>query len=113
MHSLQEPLILFYNTHEQGTRAFLKHTDALIERFTLLRAGIKRPREMPLVLRERRETSNRLHMLVRTARRKKTMASSEIQEDVELIKTNLDGYVNNNMQLSNLNIIEFPMASVD
>lgn len=108
--TLQEPLILFYNTNDLGTRAFLKHTDALIERFMVLRTGVRRPREIPLVLRERREASNRLHSLVRDARRKRPIAASEIHDDVETIKKILDGYVHNCMQQSNLNILENPTS---
>lgn len=110
--TLQEPLILFYNTDEPGTRAFLKHTDALIERFAVLRTGISRAGEIPLVLRERREASNRLLILLRDARRKRPLAASEICEDVETIKKTLDSYVHNCMQQSNLNILENPKSSV-
>uniref|UniRef100_A0A6C0BZU5 Uncharacterized protein n=1 Tax=viral metagenome TaxID=1070528 RepID=A0A6C0BZU5_9ZZZZ len=104
--TLQEPLILFYSTNQLGTRAFLKHTNSLIERFSVLRTGVRRPREIPLVLRSRREASNRLHILLREARRKRPMAASDIQEDVETVKKILDGYVHNCMQQSNLNLLE-------
>ena len=86
--TLQEPLILFYTTNAVATKAFLKHTDCLIQRFFDLRSGLKRPQEIPLVLKERRQASNRLHILVRDTRKKRPMAASEIQEEVEVIKKN-------------------------
>lgn len=109
--TLQEPLILFYDTNEPRTRSFLKHADTLIEHFAFLRSGKRRAGEIPLVLRERREASNHLLLLLRDAKRKRPMAASEIQEDIEMIKKILDGYVHNCMQQSNLNLLEATVTS--
>ena len=47
-----------------------------------------------------------LYALVRKARRKKPLLACDMDEDLQRLKTCMDGYIYNSMQQSSLNLME-------
>ena len=104
--ALQEPVLLFLQLDQESTRQFLRNLEQLASLFLVIRDGSTKPGDIAVALKRRREASNRLHALLRKARQKKPLAASELDEDVEVIRKSMEGYIHNSMQQSNLNIME-------
>jgi hypothetical protein len=97
---------LFQQLDPAGARGLLESLDKLAALFMELSAGSAKPGIIPLVLKARREASNRLHALLRKAWRGQPFAASEIEQDVQSIKKSMEAYVYNSMQQSNLNLLQ-------
>ena len=101
--SLQEPLRVFQQCDSGAARGLLESLERLVGLFRELSAGSTAPRVLPLILKEKREASNRLHALVRKAWKAQPFAASELEQDIQSIKNCLEGYVHNSMQQNGLN----------
>ena len=106
LSALQEPVPLFLQLDTIATQDLLQSLEELIRVFFNLRDGSTQPSMVSDALRARRAASNRLLCLVRTAKQQKPLAACDIEEDVEMLKKSMDGFVHNCMQQSNLNIME-------
>ena len=104
--ALQEPLLLFHQLDQETTSQFLRNLEQLASLFVSIRNGSTKPGDVAVALKLRREASNRLHALLKKARQKKPLAASELDEDIEVIRKSMEGYIHNSMQQSNLNIME-------
>ena len=104
--ALQEPAHLFFQVDANATRHLLDSLELLVSTFSKLAQGSQKPAEVATALRARREASTRLHALVRKARRKKPLLACEMDEDLQTLKTCMDGYIHNCLQQSSLNLME-------
>ena len=75
--ALQEPSLLFQQLDPQATRSLLQNLENLVDLFSKLRAGCRKPGEIAVALKERRGGSNRLRSLLRKARQKRLLARSK------------------------------------
>lgn len=101
--ALQEPLRVFRQCDSAAAQELLESLDRLVGLFLELSAGSTAPRVVPLILKEKRDASNRLQALLRKAWKAHPFAASELEQDVQSIKNSLDGYVHNSMQQVGLN----------
>ena len=98
--ALQEPVLLFMKLDESGTRLLLRSLDELISIYAQLTQGIVGPGAVASALNKRRRASSQLRLLRSTARQKRPLLASELDEDLDVVQKCLDGYVHNCMQQS-------------